>query len=98
MFALEEASEFTNDLIWHMPLGDEYKAQLKSPVADLQNIGGPKGGSITAACFLAHFIKEDQAWVHLDIAGTAWVSGDNKGASGRPVPLIMQYLRALSQK
>lgn len=98
LFALEEASEFTNDLIWHMPLGDEYKAQLKSPVADLQNIGGPKGGSITAACFLAHFIQEDQAWVHLDIAGTAWVSGDNKGASGRPVPLLMQYLRALSQK
>lgn len=94
LFALETASEASGDLVWHMPLGDDYHAQIKSPVADLQNIGGPKGGSITAACFLEHFIKEDQAWVHLDIAGTAWVGGDKKGASGRPVPLIMHYLKA----
>lgn len=92
--ALEEASEFTNDLIWHMPLGDEYKAQLKSSIADLQNIGGPKGGSITAACFLEHFIKDNQAWAHLDIAGTAWVSGENKGATGRPVPTLVQFLKS----
>lgn len=94
LFALETASEASGDLVWHMPLGDDYHAQIKSPVADLQNIGGPKGGSITAACFLEHFIKEDQAWVHLDIAGTAWIGGDKKGASGRPVPLIMHYLKA----
>ncbi|MDO4427099.1 MAG: leucyl aminopeptidase [Moraxella sp.] len=94
LFALETASEASGDLVWHMPLGDDYHAQIKSPVADLQNIGGPKGGSITAACFLEHFIKEDQAWVHLDIAGTAWVGGDKKGATGRPVPLIMHYLKA----
>lgn len=93
LFALESASEESGDLVWHMPLGDDYAAQLKSPIADLQNIGGPKGGSVTAACFLQHFIKEGQAWSHLDIAGTAWVSGENKGATGRPVPLLMHYLR-----
>lgn len=92
--ALQSASEETHDLIWHMPLGDDYAEQLKSPIADLQNIGGSKGGSITAACFLEHFIKENQAWAHLDIAGTAWVSGDKKCATARPVPLLMHYLRA----
>lgn len=97
LFALESASETSGDLVWHMPLGDDYAAQLKSPVADLQNIGGPKGGSVTAACFLQHFIKEGQAWSHLDIAGTAWVGGENKGATGRPVPLLMHYLKAQAQ-
>ncbi len=98
LFALEAASEEAHDLVWHMPLGEDYAAQLKSPVADLQNIGGPKGGSVTAACFLQHFIKEGQAWAHLDIAGTAWVSGDNKSATGRPVPLLMHYLKAQANK
>lgn len=97
LFALENASDTSGDLVWHMPLGDEYAAQLKSSVADLQNIGGPKGGSVTAACFLQHFIKEGVAWSHLDIAGTAWVSGDNKGATGRPVPLLMHYLKSQAQ-
>lgn len=97
LFALESASEISGDAVWHMPLGDEYASQLKSPVADLQNIGGPKGGSVTAACFLEHFIKNDTPWSHLDIAGTAWVSGDNKGATGRPVPLLMHYLKAQAQ-
>lgn len=95
--ALENASEYSNDLIWHMPLGEDYKAQIQSDIADLQNIGGPKGGSITAACFLAHFIQDNQAWAHLDIAGTAWTSGENKGATGRPVPLLMQYLKGVCQ-
>lgn len=94
LFALESASDLTNDGIWHMPLGDSYASQLKSPIADLQNIGGRKAGSITAACFLQHFIKDNQAWAHLDIAGTAWEDGANKGATGRPVPLLMHYLKS----
>lgn len=93
LFELESASKASNDLVWHMPLGDDYAAQIKSKVADLQNIGGPKGGSITAACFLQHFVK-DTPWAHLDIAGTAWVAGDTAGATGRPVPLLMHYLKA----
>lgn len=97
LFALESASEYSGDLVWHMPLGDDYAEQLKSSVADVQNIGGPKGGSVTAACFLQKFIKDGQAWAHLDIAGTAWVGGDNKGATARPVPLLMHYLRQKAQ-
>lgn len=97
LFALENASEQSGDLVWHMPLGDDYAAQLKSTIADVQNIGGPKGGSVTAACFLQKFIQENQAWAHLDIAGTAWISGDNKGATGRPVSLLMHYLRQKAQ-
>lgn len=98
LFALENASEQSGDLVWHMPLGDNYASQIKSKIADLQNIGsGSGGGSITAACFLQHFIKNDTPWVHLDIAGTAWISGENKGASGRPVPLLMHYLKNQAQ-
>lgn len=93
-FALEQASEASGDLVWQMPLDDSYDAQLKSTIADVQNIGGREGGSITAACFLKRFIKDGQAWAHLDIAGTAWLSGENKGATGRPVPLLMHYLTA----
>ena len=74
-----------------MPIWDSYKKQLKSNFADLANIGGREAGSITAACFLAHF-TEDYPWAHLDIAGTAWLSGGNKGATGRPVPLLISYL------
>lgn len=93
LFALEDAGEYTNDLVWQMPLDDAYDDQLKSTFADVQNIGGREGGSITAACFLKRFIKEGQAWAHLDIAGTAWVSGgENKGATGRPVPMLVRYL------
>ncbi|OOR89418.1 leucyl aminopeptidase [Moraxella caviae] len=92
LFALQSAGEYSGDLVWQMPLDDAYDAQLKSTFADVQNIGGREAGSVTAACFLQRFIKENQAWAHLDIAGTAWQSGENKGASGRPVPMLVQYL------
>jgi leucyl aminopeptidase len=85
------AGEQTQDKAWHMPLWDEYQTQLDSNFADMQNIGGRAGGSITAACFLSRYTKEYR-WAHLDIAGTAWKSGKDKGATGRPVPLLTQYL------
>ncbi|MGP5371589.1 leucyl aminopeptidase [Psychrobacter alimentarius] len=93
LFDLENASNLSGDLIWHMPMDDEYQAQLDSPIADMQNIGGKGAGAVTAACFLSRFVEEGQAWAHLDIAGTAWNSGANKAATGRPVPLFMQYLK-----
>ena len=93
LFDLENASYLSGDLIWHMPMDDEYQAQLDSPIADIQNIGGKGAGAVTAACFLSRFIEEGQAWAHLDIAGTAWISGQDKAATGRPVPLFMQYLK-----
>lgn len=85
------AGEQTHDRIWQMPLWDDYQPLLDSNFADMQNIGGRAGGTITAACFLARFTK-DYRWAHLDIAGTAWLSGKQKGATGRPVPLLAQYL------
>jgi leucyl aminopeptidase len=85
------ASETACDSLWRLPLWEEYQEQLKSNFADLANIGGRDAGTITAACFLSHF-TEDYRWAHLDIAGTAWRTGNNKGATGRPVPLLMQYL------
>ena len=87
------AARSVNDKAWQLPLFDEYKEQLKSNFADLQNIGGRPAGTITAAAFLSHF-TENYPWAHLDIAGTAWKSGKEKGASGRPVPLLLQFLRA----
>lgn len=93
LFELENASNLSGDLIWHMPMDDAYQSQLDSPIADMQNIGGKGGGAITAACFLSRFVEEGQAWAHLDIAGTAWNSGKEKAATGRPVPLFMQYLK-----
>lgn len=93
LFDLENASNLSGDLIWHMPMDDEYQTQLDSPIADMQNIGGKGAGAVTAACFLSRFVEEGQAWAHLDIAGTAWNSGANKAATGRPVPLFMQYLK-----
>jgi len=98
LFELENASDQSGDLIWHMPLDDQYQSQLDSPIADIQNIGGRAAGAVTAACFLSRFIEEDQAWAHLDIAGTAWNSGKEKGATGRPDPLFMQYLKNMSQQ
>ena len=89
---LLSASRTVNDKAWQLPLFDEYKEQLKSNFADLQNIGGRPAGTITAAAFLAHF-AENYKWAHLDIAGTAWQSGKDKGATGRPVPLLLQFLR-----
>ncbi|WII93145.1 leucyl aminopeptidase [Kingella negevensis] len=89
--ALLQASRNSNDKAWQLPLFPEYKEQLKSNFADLQNIGGRPAGTITAATFLAHF-AEHYHWAHLDIAGTAWKSGTAKGATGRPIPLLMQFL------
>lgn len=91
-----QASRDCNDKAWQMPLFAEYKEQLKSNFADLQNIGGRPAGTITAGTFLAHF-AENMTWAHLDIAGTAWKSGAAKGATGRPVPLLLQYLRNQSK-
>lgn len=88
---LLNASETACDAVWRMPIWEEYQEQLKSNFADLANIGGPDGGSITAACFLSNFAK-DYRWAHIDIAGTAWRTGAAKGATGRPVPLLSQYL------
>lgn len=88
---LIEAGDYNYDRAWPMPLWDEYNKQLTSPFADIANIGGPEGGSVTAACFLSRFTKKYD-WAHLDIAGTAWNSGANKGATGRPVSLLTQYL------
>ncbi|SEA32052.1 leucyl aminopeptidase [Microbulbifer marinus] len=85
------AGERTGDRAWQMPLWDEYQSSLDSNFADIQNIGGREAGSVTAACFLARF-AEDYTWAHLDIAGSAWNSGGAKGATGRPVPLLVEYL------
>ncbi|HEY4803176.1 MAG TPA: leucyl aminopeptidase [Paraburkholderia sp.] len=88
---LLDASREANDPAWRLPLDDEYQEQLKSNFADLANIGGRPAGSVTAACFLSRF-TENYPWAHLDIAGTAWKSGAAKGATGRPVPLLAQFL------
>ena len=80
------------DRAWELPLFEVYQEQLKSPFADLSNVGGRPAGTITAACFLSRFV-EDIPWAHLDIAGVAWKSGEHKGATGRPVPLLVEYLR-----
>ena len=85
------AGETAYDRVWHLPLWDDYQEQLKSNFADFANIGGRPAGAVTAACFLARFTKKFR-WAHLDIAGTAWKSGKEKGATGRPVPLLTQFL------
>jgi len=89
--ALLAASREAVDPTWRMPVEDDYQPQLSSPFADIANIGGPPAGSVTAACFLSRFAKKYR-WAHLDIAGTAWKGGKEKGATGRPVPLLVQYL------
>ncbi|KAB7681430.1 leucyl aminopeptidase [Plesiomonas shigelloides] len=88
---LLSASEQAGDRAWRLPLGDEYQEQLESNFADMANIGGRPAGAITAGCFLSRFTKK-YYWAHLDIAGTAWRSGKSKGATGRPVPLLTQFL------
>ena len=88
---LKSAGIKSLDEAWPMPLWEEYQSQLNSNFADMANIGGRAAGSITAACFLSRFAKQYK-WAHLDIAGTAWVSGKEKGGTGRPVPLLSQYL------
>jgi leucyl aminopeptidase len=88
---LIDAGEAAWDRAWHMPLWDDYQEQLKSNFADFPNIGSRAGGAVTAACFLSRFTKA-YAWAHLDIAGTAWKSGSDKGATGRPVPMLVHFL------
>lgn len=94
---LLNAGKASGDRAWELPLWDDYQEQLKSNFADIANIGGKEAGAITGACFLSRFTKKFN-WAHLDIAGTAWVSGSHKGATGRPVPLLTQYLIDLSRQ
>ncbi len=88
---LLNAGKDAGDRCWELPLFDEYQKQLDSNFADIANIGGREAGTITAACFLSRFTRKYH-WAHLDIAGVAWKSGKDKGATGRPLPLLMQYL------
>ena len=88
---LLQAGEQSSDRAWRLPLWEEYQPQLDSNFADMGNIGGPEAGTITAACFLSRFTKK-QRWAHLDIAGAAWNQGKEKGATGRPVALLVQHL------
>jgi len=85
------AGERSGDRAWRLPIWEDYQQQLDSPFADMANVGGRAAGSITAGCFLARFTRQYH-WAHLDIAGTAWLSGKNKGASGRPVGLLFDYI------
>jgi leucyl aminopeptidase len=88
---LEAAGLRADDRAWRLPIGEEYAEQLKSNFADIANIGGREGGACTAASFLWKFTK-DLNWAHLDIAGTAWLGGSQKGSTGRPVPLLVDFL------
>jgi len=89
---ITNAGQESGDRVWRLPIWDDYQSQLDSNFADIANIGGPAGGTITAACFLSRFTKKFK-WAHLDIAGTAWNSGGkDKGATGRPVTLLTHYL------
>jgi leucyl aminopeptidase len=87
------AGERGADLAWRMPLDAEYDEGLKSNFADMGNVGGRAGGAITAAKFLQRYTARYD-WAHLDIAGTAWKSGKDKGGTGRPVPLLTHFLIA----
>jgi leucyl aminopeptidase len=89
--ALEDAGKRADDRAWPLPIGEEYADGLKSNFADFANVAGREGGAITAACFLAKF-TDGLKWAHLDIAGTAYQSGAHKGSTGRPVPLLVDYL------
>jgi leucyl aminopeptidase len=89
--ALMQAGESSTDLCWRLPLDDDYAEGLKSNFADVANVAGRQGGAITAAKFLQRFTAKFP-WAHLDIAGTAWKSGAAKGATGRPVALLLSYL------
>jgi leucyl aminopeptidase len=88
---LESAGLRADDRAWRLPIGEEYVDQLKSNFADIANVGGREGGACTAASFLGKFAKDLQ-WAHLDVAGTAWVGGAQKGSTGRPVPLLVDFL------
>jgi leucyl aminopeptidase len=93
---LLQAGQRSWDRAWRMPLWDDYHEQIKSPFADIANVGGRPAGSVTAACFLAKFAKKFK-WAHMDIAGTAWRSGKEKGSTGRPVPLLTEFLVARAE-
>jgi leucyl aminopeptidase len=88
---LNAAGLRADDRAWRLPVGEEYVEQLKSNFADIANVGGREGGASTAASFLSKFAK-DLAWAHLDVAGTAWLGGAQKGSTGRPVPLLVDFL------
>ena len=85
------AARESYDRAWQLPLWEEYQTQLDTNFADMANVGGREAGTITAACFLSRFARKFK-WAHLDIAGTAWAGGKEKGATGRPVPLLTQFL------
>jgi leucyl aminopeptidase len=87
---LRAAADDAWDRVWQMPLWEDYQEQLRSNFADFANIGGRPGGAITAACYLARFTRK-MRWAHLDVAGTAWKSGREKGSTGRPVPLLVRF-------
>jgi leucyl aminopeptidase len=89
--SLAAAGKAADDRGWHMPLGEEFERQLKSNFADFANVGGREGGAVTAACFLGKFTA-GMNWAHLDIAGTAWRSGSKKGSTGRPVPMLTEFV------
>jgi leucyl aminopeptidase len=91
--ALVAAGDDAFDRGWQLPLWEDYQEGLRSNFADFANVAGRPGGSITAACFLSRFTKKYD-WAHLDIAGTAWTEGKEKGATGRPVPLLITWLLA----
>ncbi len=91
------AGEQSLDRVWQMPLWEEYQSQLESPFADVINIGGPDAGSITAACFLSRFVDETTPWAHLDVAGTAFVTGKDAHATGRPTSLLIEFLLTRAQ-
>ena len=95
---INKAAAETNDKAWRLPLEDAYQEGLESPVADMLNSTADRSaGSVTAACFLSRFAKK-MRWAHLDIAGTAWVSGKNRQATGRPVPLLVEFLQSLASR
>ena len=94
---IEHAADHAWDRVWRMPLWDDYQEQLKSSFADMANIGGRPGGSITAACFLSRFTKKYH-WAHLDIAGTAYKGGRDKASTGRPVSLLVHFLLNRAEK
>lgn len=89
--SLISAGEKTQDYVWQLPLFEDYQKLLDSPIADMSNSGGREAGTISAACFLSRFAKNFH-WAHLDIAGTAWISGKNKSATGRPVSTLFQFI------
>ena len=95
--AIAKTGDQCGDRVWQLPIWDDYQSQLDTNFADIANVGGRAAGSITAACFLSRFTKKYR-WAHLDIAGTAWLGGAKKGATGRPVPLLCQLLINHNQK